>query len=124
MDTTSTTNFAVKGMSPQLLVSDIERSVEFYTHVLGFTVEFRYEDFYAGLTKDGFSIHLKLGRPGQIASKGPDDLDLVFSVDEIESVYERLLTGAVRVVQKLREAPYGKEFYVSDPDGHVLAFLG
>ena len=49
----------IKKMSPQLLVADIDRSIEFYTNKLGFDIDFRYEDFYSGISKDGFSIHLK-----------------------------------------------------------------
>jgi catechol 2,3-dioxygenase-like lactoylglutathione lyase family enzyme len=43
-------------MSPQLLVADIDRSIEFYAKILGFEVDFRYEDFYAGIIKDGYSM--------------------------------------------------------------------
>ena len=57
------TYFKIKKMSPQLLVADVDRSIEFYTKKLGFDVEFRYEDFYAGIIKDGYSIHLKASKP-------------------------------------------------------------
>ena len=53
----------IKKMSPQFLVTDIDRSIEFYTKKLGFDVDFRYEDFYAGIIKDGYSIHLKASKP-------------------------------------------------------------
>jgi catechol 2,3-dioxygenase-like lactoylglutathione lyase family enzyme len=53
----------IKKMSPQLLVRDLDRSIAFYTGKLGFELEFRYEDFYAGIIKDGCSIHLKTGMP-------------------------------------------------------------
>jgi len=53
----------IKKMSPQILVADIDRSIEFYTKKLGFDLDFKYEDFYAGIIKDGYSIHLKLGNP-------------------------------------------------------------
>ena len=46
-------------MSPLLPVADVERSIEFYTKKLGFSLDFNYEDFYAGIVKDGHSIHLK-----------------------------------------------------------------
>lgn len=59
----STLYSTIKKMSPQLLVADIDRSIEFYTTMLGFELDFRYEDFYAGIVKDGFSIHLKSGNP-------------------------------------------------------------
>ena len=59
----TTIHSTIKSMSPQLLVADIERSIGFYTTQLGFEVDFRYEDFYAGISKDGFSIHLKNRTP-------------------------------------------------------------
>ena len=44
------TLFKIKQMSLQFLVTNIDRSIEFYTKTLGFQVDFRYEDFYAGIT--------------------------------------------------------------------------
>jgi hypothetical protein len=29
----------------------------------------------------------------------------------------------VIIVQPLRAMPYGKEFYIADPDGYILSFL-
>jgi predicted enzyme related to lactoylglutathione lyase len=29
----------------------------------------------------------------------------------------------LKITQPLRTMPYGTEFYISDPDGYVLAFL-
>jgi hypothetical protein len=52
---------AIRSMSPQLVVADLERSIYFYTAELGFVVDFRYEDFYAGIIRDGYTIHLKAG---------------------------------------------------------------
>lgn len=57
------THSKITGMSPQLLVTDIDQSIDFYTKNLGFEVDFRFDDFYCGISKDGYSIHLKLARP-------------------------------------------------------------
>ncbi|HYD91555.1 MAG TPA: glyoxalase superfamily protein [Flavobacterium sp.] len=119
------THFRIKKMSPQFLVADIERSIEFYTK-LGFEIDFRYEDFYVGIVKDGCSLHLKSGKPSieQRKEKGNDEsLDIVFSVDGIEKVYQELLNKPIKFIQPLRDMPYGKEFYVADPDGYIIAFL-
>jgi catechol 2,3-dioxygenase-like lactoylglutathione lyase family enzyme len=111
-------------MSPQFLVADIEYSIEFYTKKLGFDVDFRYEDFYAGIIKDGYSIHLKVSKSAvQKKSRSNEDIDIIFSVDDIEGLYEQLSNISVEFTQPLREMPYGKEFYVADPDGHIIAFL-
>jgi len=50
----------IKGMAPQLLVADLERSLAFYETYLGFKPDFFYEDFYAGLTNGVYQLHLKL----------------------------------------------------------------
>ena len=115
----------IRKMSPQLLVADIEDSIAFYTKKLGFDVDFRYEDFYAGIIKDGYSIHLKLSKSAvRNEGKGSnEDIDIIFSVDDIEGLYEQLSTISVEFTQPLRKMPYGREFYVADPDGHIIAFL-
>ncbi|MEJ1241057.1 VOC family protein [Chryseolinea sp. T2] len=120
------THFKIKRMSPQLLVADVDRSVEFYTKELDFDVDFRYEDFYAGIIKDGCSIHLKEGSPSvnEGMRKGDDEhFDIVFSVEGIDDLYKEISRRSVEIVQPLRSMPYGKEFYFADPDGHVIAFL-
>jgi len=113
-------------MSPQLLVSNIDISIEFYTKKLGFDVDFRYEDFYAGITKQGYSIHLKMSKPSieeRENKRNNEDLDIIFSVDGIESLFEELSNKSVEFTQLLRNMPYGKEFYIADPDGNMIAFL-
>ena len=57
IDMTETTRPAIQKMNPQFLVTDMDRSITFYTGTLGFELEFRYKDFYAGIIKDGCSIH-------------------------------------------------------------------
>lgn len=116
----------IRRIVPQLLVLDLERAIAFYVRQLGFTLCFCYEDFYAGVEKDGHSIHLKKGSYSiqeRITRRLNEDLDLIFSVDDIHVLFEKIAKKDVEVVQPLREMPYGTEFYVSDPDGHVIAFM-
>ncbi|MBX3253298.1 MAG: VOC family protein [Chitinophagaceae bacterium] len=116
----------LKKMSPQLLVTNLDQAIAFYTRKLGFELEFRYEDFYAGITKDGCSIHLKLGKPNIEERKNKrenNDLDIVFSIDDVETLYTQLLKESVDIVQPLCEQPYGREFYIADPEGYIIAFL-
>jgi catechol 2,3-dioxygenase-like lactoylglutathione lyase family enzyme len=120
------THSGIKQMSPQFLVSDIDRSIDFYTTQLGFDLEFRYEDFYAGIIKDGFSIHLKSGDHSieeRTRKRMNDDIDLVFSVDNIEGLFRELTQKQVEIIQPLRKMPYGKEFYIADVDGYIISFV-
>jgi len=116
----------IKKMSPQFLVTDIEHSIDFYIKKLGFDLEFRYEDFYAGIIRDNYSIHLKSGKPSieeRKRKRENDDIDIVFSVEAVEDLYEEFVNKSVEIIQPLCDRPYGKEFYIADPDGYILAFL-
>jgi catechol 2,3-dioxygenase-like lactoylglutathione lyase family enzyme len=120
------TDHKIKKMSPLFLVADIDRSIEFYTKKLGFDIDFRYEDFYAGIIKDGFSIHLKTDEHAidiQQNKKDNEHIDITFAVENIELLYKEFSIRSVEITQPLRQMPYGKEFYVADLDGHILAFL-
>jgi catechol 2,3-dioxygenase-like lactoylglutathione lyase family enzyme len=116
----------IKTMSPQLLVADINSSIDFYTKKLGFEMDFLYENFYAGVSKEGFTIHLKVGKPSieeRQNKRKNEDLDIVFSVSNIEDLNDELSNKSVEFTQPLREMDYGKEFYIIDPDGYILSFL-
>jgi predicted enzyme related to lactoylglutathione lyase len=122
----TTTNFSIKKMSPLLLVTDLEKSIEFYTKNLGFVLEFRYEDFYAGIEKNGCSINLKSGTvsPGEKKIKSDNsDLDIVFVIDQVDHLYEDLQKKGIEIIEPLCDRPYGREFYMADPDGNIFAFL-
>ena len=113
-------------MSSLLPVTDIESAVEFYTKKLDFEEAFRYEDFYAGIIKDGHSIHLKANGYSLDERKNKRDNEdpyLIFSVSYIEALYEKLSQASVKIVQALRDMPYGKEFYIADPDNNIIAFM-
>jgi catechol 2,3-dioxygenase-like lactoylglutathione lyase family enzyme len=119
-------NIKIRSMSPQLLVADLNRSVEFYTGKLGFEESFRHEDFYSGIVNGEHSIHLKLVdsvTEERQSKKNYEHLDITFSVDGIEDLYNNLRGRSVEVTQSLRTMPYGQEFYIADPDGNIIAFV-
>ena len=121
-----TTGRTITAMSPQFLVADLERSLQFYTGQLGFELDFRYGHFYAGIALDGHSIHLKLADPPaqeRRFRRENEHLDITFAVADIRPLYEEISNRPVQVIQPLREMPYGHEFYIADPDGYILAFL-
>ena len=113
-------------MSPQFVVSDIGRSIQFYTEQLEFSLNFRQEDFYAGVGCARNSIHLKFGSPSkeeQERKRENEDVDIVFGVTDLDGLYETVKTKEIDIVLPLRVMPYGREFYIRDPDGYILAFF-
>ena len=113
-------------LAPVFRVADISRSLGFYRDQLGFTVEFVYEGFYAGVCRDDCRIHLKCTPPtacDQAAIERDEDIDVCIGVQNAESVSAFCAAAGVPIVVPLREVPYGTEFYVRDPDGYVLGFI-
>jgi catechol 2,3-dioxygenase-like lactoylglutathione lyase family enzyme len=116
----------IKDISPQLIVASLDKSIVFYTEILGFDVHFHYEDFYCSLSMSGYAIHLKTGKPTpeeRRSRRYNDHLDLVFSVEGIDNLFTDLKSKGVKIIRPVQEMPYGHEFYILDPDEYILAFI-
>jgi catechol 2,3-dioxygenase-like lactoylglutathione lyase family enzyme len=114
------------GIAPQLLVNDLDRATAYYRDKLGFELDFKYQSFYASVTRDGFAIHLKCA-PKLPADrehrKKNEHLDAYISVSGIRDLFSELETRGAQVITPLEERPWAcLDFYVEDPDGHVLCF--
>ena len=124
--------FPVRRVGCILAVSDVVRSVVFYTEHLGFAVDALYDDPpYATLTRDGVRLslaeqgHPAPDRPG-IAMAVPADVTrlpvvLVLEVDEARGLHRRLAAEGVTFLAEPWEAPWGGcRFFVVDPDGYLV----
>jgi len=114
------------GIAPQFLVDDLERAVAYYCEKLGFELDFKYESFYASVTRDGFAIHLKCA-PKLAAErehrKRNEHLDAHISVSGVRSLFSELEMRGAQIVKPLEERPWAcLDFYVQDPDGYILCF--
>ena len=116
----------LKYVAPVLQVADLERSLAFYRDQLGFALEFAYEGFYASVIRDGCRVHLNRSAPlgrDQKAFEAAEQLDACFGVEDAESLANAFASSGAVFSVKLRSMPYGREFYVRDPDGYVLGFI-
>src|SRR5262245_34601169 len=50
---------AISGVIPQVRTTDLASSIRFYTTQLGLTLDFQYQDFYAGIRAGNQIFHLK-----------------------------------------------------------------
>lgn len=117
---------ALAYVAPVLRVADLARSVAFYRDQLGFELEFEYEGFYASLLRDGCRIHLKSAPPpGRELepSEVDEHLDACFVVSGADALSTQFDAAGAPFSVALRTMPYGKEFYVRDPDGYILGFV-
>lgn len=112
-------------VAPVFRVADLARSLSYYRDQLGFEVEFSHEGFYAGVLRDGCRLHLKCTDPigrDQTEFEAAEHVDACFGVDDVQALASRFASAGVVFSVSLRSMPYGREFYVKDPDGYVLGF--
>jgi catechol 2,3-dioxygenase-like lactoylglutathione lyase family enzyme len=110
----------------QLRTTDLERAIRFYTETLGFALEFRYLDFYAGIRAASQVFHLKLvdeSDPSIAFVRNGEHFHLYFQCDDVDAAAVELKGGGVRVLKEPHDTPWGtRELVLLDPDGHTLYF--
>lgn len=116
----------VKGIAPQLRTTDMASSIRFYTEKLGFTVEFNYQDFYAGIRAGDHVFHLKLVDEKDPSIPFVDEgghLHLYFDTNGVADLAEQLKSRGVPMVQDVHETAWEtREFVIHDDQGHTLYF--
>ena len=125
--TSSAIKSRVTSFAPQFLVDDLERSVAYYRKI-GFTFGESWEGFYAIGFLDGLELHLKEAPRNQALRqyrRDNDHLDAAAGVDGIEAFYEQCVANDVVIIKPLAPTAWGtKDFYIEDPDGHIVSFGG
>ena len=129
----TTTRPVITAVAAELFVSDIQKSCDFFTQKLGFTVVYTYGEppFYGQVKRDAARLNLKhMDRPvidpelrerEQLLSA---DM-VVDTADEIKQLYLEFQKAGVEFQQTLMRQPWGaKNFVVRDPDGNLLLFAG
>ena len=124
--TSSTRAPRLKGIAPQFLVDDLEKSIAYYRGELGFDVDFVYQSVYAGVSRDGASIHLKRA-PKTIDDrahrKNNDHLDAYVDVSNVDALFADLTARNAKVTKPLEDQPWQcRDFWVEDIDGYILCF--
>ena len=116
----------ITGIVPQLRTTDMASSIRFYTEKLGFSVEFKYQDFYAGMRAGGQLFHLKL-----VDEKDPsipyvdagEHFRLYLETDGVVDFAARLKANCVQLVKDVHETPWKtREIVIHDDQGHTLYF--
>jgi catechol 2,3-dioxygenase-like lactoylglutathione lyase family enzyme len=111
---------------PQLRTTDLAASIRFYTDTLGLTLEFQYQDFYAGIRAGNQVFHLKL-----VDTRDPsvefvdhgDHFHLYLEVEDADEAAATLTARGVRLERPVADTAWGtREFVVKDDQGHTLYF--
>ena len=114
------------GIAPQFLVDDLDSAIAYYREKLGFVLDFSYESFYAGVSRDGFTIHLKCASRSlseRARRKQEEHLDAYISVTGVAALHDELRSRGAHIIKPLDSRPWSCiDFYVEDPDGYILCF--
>ena len=123
----------IVGAEPQLFVTDIKRSLEFFREKLGFSIVFSYGEppYYAQVGRDAARLNLRYVERPVIESTVRDREELlsvsmtVATAEEIKLLFLEFQSAGVAFYQTLKKQPWGaKNFVVKDPDGNLLLFAG
>ena len=120
------TKMRISGVIPQLRTTDLAESIRFYVTKLGLTLEFQYQDFYAGIRAGAQLFHLKL-----VDEKDPsiefveegEHFHLYLEIDDVVAAAATLKENGVSLVRDVHETPWGtREFVIKDDQGRTLYF--
>jgi catechol 2,3-dioxygenase-like lactoylglutathione lyase family enzyme len=117
---------AISGVIAQLRTTDLAASIRFYTTRVGLTLDFQYEDFYAGIRAGDQVFHLK-----RVDEKDPSiefvdqggHFHLYLETDDIQTMATTLRANGVPLVRDVHDTSWGtRECVIKDDQGHTLYF--
>ena len=119
-------------ITPNLIVSNVEKSLAFYTNVLGFTrgmtVPEQSPFVFASVTSG--PVEIFFNDRSTVTKESPQMSGLAFGggntmfieVDGIDALYDRVKPQA-SIAMEIHTQWYGmREFAITDPDGYVITF--
>lgn len=116
-------------VEPQLFVTNVEASCDYYAEKLGFTVAFLYGDppYYGQIYRDGVQLNLRqvdrLPFDQSFRSVEEDALSATILVEDVAALAAEYEAAGATFHQHLRTEEWGT-IIVSDPDGNLIAFAG
>jgi catechol 2,3-dioxygenase-like lactoylglutathione lyase family enzyme len=117
---------------PELGVSDFKKSLEFYTKILGFKVEYARENF-AFLSLNGSQIMIEKSnnwKTGKLEYPFGRGINFQIEVKDVNPILRSLKKNKHRLFRNVKENWYRKanrllgcrELLIQDPDGYLLRF--
>jgi uncharacterized glyoxalase superfamily protein PhnB len=122
----------IKSMTPNLMVQDVNKSIDFYRDVLGFEVIATVPDsgkFDWAWMKHG-TVELMVQTMPSLVQDLPEfkgkpigaTQTLYTKVEDVKKLFEQI-KGRANVVLGLKTTFYGmEEFSIKDPDGYLITF--
>ena len=105
---------------PELPVGDVEAAGKSYAEQMGFSVDWTYEDSFAGISRDDARVFLRRRTPEEARERYRVLIWLNMSSSaEVDQLHAEWEERGVQIVEELRTTPYNlREFTAQDPDGN------
>jgi lactoylglutathione lyase len=103
-----------------LLVSNMEKSINFYSDILELPVRSRSKDWTEFFNNDTVLALHPAPKKKKTLKTGSGTL-IGFEVTDIDSTVKKLKEKRVKFFKKPKEEPFGKHAIVQDPDGHLIS---
>ena len=124
---------ALQSLTPNLMVNDVEETIEYYTDVLGFTLLMTVPETgkldWAMVKRNEVVMmfqstkSLKKGIPRLAGEKPGGGLTFYIKVDRITEIHEELFNNEAEIISDLDSTFYDTiEFSVADINGYILTF--
>jgi uncharacterized glyoxalase superfamily protein PhnB len=108
----------VNGFAAVLGVADVSAALAYYRDILGFAVEFTWEEppTYAGVRLGEACLHLA-------QSTRKERTRVCFFCNDLEGLHRRFVESGAKITQPITVEPYNmREFWVTDRDDNELIF--
>jgi lactoylglutathione lyase len=123
----------LNSLTPNLMVNDVEETIEYYTDVLGFTLLMTVPETgkldWAMVKRNDVVImfqtkkRLSSGLPRMASEKPGGGLTFYIKVDRISEIHEELYNNEAEIISDLESTFYNTiEFSVVDVNGYILTF--
>ena len=125
-------------LMPELYVSDFNKSLDFYTNILGFRLEYKRENpNFAFLSYHGAQLMIQELAPGEkeeMKLEQPFGRGINFEIDtpDLSEIIDSLEKNHYPLTKEVKEnrrdvgekdsLNRSKEIFVNDPDGYLLRF--
>lgn len=103
-----------------LLVSNMEKSIKFYSDTLELPVKSRSKDWTEFFNNDTVLALHPAPEKKKMLKTGSGTL-VGFEVTDLDSTVKKLKEKRVKFFKRPKEEPFGKHAIVQDPDGHLIS---
>jgi catechol 2,3-dioxygenase-like lactoylglutathione lyase family enzyme len=126
---TKKTKSAIRMEGLTLAVKDVQRSVEFYSKKLGFTVAMNSAPHFA-LVRVGTGASIGLLATRHAVPKGTKpatkaqhaSIHVELSTDDLDGVYKKLKARGVKFTEPPHDEAWERSAQARDPDGYTIEF--